>query len=350
MSSASEREADDEVCASCGRSGCGSIKLRRCNSCKLVKYCGVVCQKNDWQEHKRICKMIRDKSLFEQPGSRHAGDCPICLLPLSTDVMKSTIMVCCSTVICDGCSWANNVREKEEGLESKCPFCREPTPDDHEENYKNNLKRVKANDPAAMRQMGTFLHARGDYGGAFKHWQKSAQLGDVDAHYKLSCSHLQGLGVEKNMKKYLHHLEEAAIGGHAIARHNLGWYELEHGSLERAAKHWIIAAKLGYSDTMDRVQEMFKKAGLGLVDKADYETSLCAFQDAVDATKSPQREAAESMKEADAKMIAADAAMKEAMIAGLFSPMSEAAKAMRKARAAMVAAEAKMLEAMKLGS
>jgi hypothetical protein len=56
---------------------------------------------------------------------------------------------------------------------------------------------------------------------------------------------------------------------------------------------------------MDRVQEMFKKAGLGLVDKADYETSLCAFQDAVDATKSPQREAAEFMKEAYAKMIAA---------------------------------------------
>ena len=95
------------------RSGCGSIKLRRCNSCKLVKYCGVVCQKNDWQEHKRICKMIRDKSLFEQPGSRHAGDCPICLLPLSTDVMKSTIMVCCSKVICDGCSWANNVRRRK---------------------------------------------------------------------------------------------------------------------------------------------------------------------------------------------------------------------------------------------
>ena len=348
MSSASEREEADEVCASCGKSGCDDIKLRRCNSCKLAKYCGVVCQKNDWQKHKQLCKMIRDKSLFEQPGRGHAGDCPICLLPLSTDIMKSTLMACCSKVICDGCSWANNVREKEEGLECKCPFCREPMPVNDEESRKNNLKRVKANDPVAIRQLGTFLHARGDYGGAFKHWQKSAQLGDVDAHYKLCWSHLQGQGVEKNMKKYVYHLKEAAIGGHAIARHNLGWYEWEHGSRERAAKHWIIASKLGYSDSLDRVQEMFKDEGL--VDKADYETSLRAFQDAVDATKSPQREAAESMEAANAKMIAADAAIKEAMNAGLFYPIREAAEAMGAAKAAMEAAEAKMIAAMKLGS
>lgn len=350
MSSAviSEREEADEVCASCGRAGCDEIQLRRCNSCKPAKYCGAACQRNDWQKHKPMCKMTRDKRLFEQPGSCHRGDCSICLLPLSIDVTKATFMVCCSTSICDGCSWANILREKVEGLESKCPFCRHPAPDNQAKNYENNLKRVRAGDPAAMRQMGTFLQAKGDYGGAFKHWQKSAQLGDVDAHFKLSGLYFQGRGVEKNMKKYVHHLEEAATGGHAIARHNLGVHELKHDSLERAAKHWIIAANLGYSDSMNKVREMFE-AGLGLFDEADFETCLGAYQDAVDATKSPQREAAESMEAAEAKIIAADAAMEVSMAYGLNSPIREAAEIMRTTEAAMDAAEAAMMAAMKSG-
>ena len=349
MSSAvSEREEADEVCASCGRPGCDDINLRRCNSCKLAKYCGVACQKNDWQKHKHICKQIRDRRLFEQPGRCHRGDCPICLLPLSIDVTKATFMVCCSTSICDGCSWANILRENMEELESKCPFCRQPAPNNHAKNYENNLKRVRAHDPAAIRQMGTFLQAKGDYGGAFKHWQKSAELGDVDAHYKLSGLHFQGRGVEKNMKKYVHHLEEAAIGGHAIARHNLGVHELKHDSLERAAKHWIIAANLGYSDSMNKVQEMFE-AGLGLIDESDFETCLGTYQDAVDATESPQREAAESMKAAEAKLIAAKAAMDEARFVASTNQIREAAEATRTAEAAMDAAEAAMIAAMKSG-
>jgi hypothetical protein len=349
MSSAvSEREEADEVCASCGRPGCDDINLRRCNSCKLAKYCGVACQKNDWQKHKHMCKQIREKRLFEQPGRCHRGGCPICLLPHSTDETKAILEVCCSTVICNGCSWANLLRERVEGLESKCPFCGHPALN-AVENYKKTCAKIKAGDPAATRIMGTYLHAKGDYSGAFKNWQKSAELGDIDAHYKLSGLYFQGQGVEKNMKKYVHHLEEAAIGGHAIARHSLGRYEFEHDSFERAAKHWVIAAELGYTDSMNKLQEMFE-AGLGLIDEADFETCLRAFQDAVDASKSPQREAGESMKAAEAKLIAAEAAMKEAMTSGLISPIREAAEAMRTAEAATEVAEAAMIAVMKEGS
>jgi len=46
-------------------------------------------------------------------------------------------------------------------------------------------------------------------------------LGDVNAHYQISCVCHDGYGVEKDEKKELHHLEEAAIRGHPEARHNL---------------------------------------------------------------------------------------------------------------------------------
>jgi TPR repeat protein len=40
----------------------------------------------------------------------------------------------------------------------------------------------------------------------------------------------KGEGVEKDMKKFIYHSEEAAIGGHHLARYNLGIEE------ERKAK------------------------------------------------------------------------------------------------------------------
>jgi TPR repeat protein len=100
-----------------------------------------------------------------------------------------------------------------------------------------------------------------------------------------------GEGVEKDEKKTLYHLEEAAIGGHDFARHNLGYLEWKNGRIERAAKHWIIAAKLGYDDSLNALKEGYKKKGY--VSKEDFAAALRGYQAAVDATKSPQREEAE---------------------------------------------------------
>ena len=38
-----------------------------------------------------------------------------------------------------------------------------------------------------------------------------------------------GYGVEEDEKKIIHHLEEAAIGGHPGARHNFGCEESKNG-------------------------------------------------------------------------------------------------------------------------
>jgi TPR repeat protein len=100
----------------------------------------------------------------------------------------------------------------------------------------------------------------------------------------------RGEGVEKDKEKEMHHLEEAAIGGHHQARFSLAMHEEDSGRIDRAMKHYIIAAKLGYDKALDAVKEGFVK---GVVRKDDYAAALRGHQAAVDATKSPQRKIAE---------------------------------------------------------
>jgi TPR repeat protein len=158
-----------------------------------------------------------------------------------------------------------------------------------EEIEKDSMKRVKANDPVALFQMGARYKDEGNYEGAFKYFTKAATLGEADAHYNLSLLYATGEGVEMNEKKKVYHLEEAAISGHPYARYNLGAYEARKGRIDRAAKHYIIAAKLGHDEALERVKEGF--AG-GFVKKEDFEAALRGHQAAVDATKSEQREEA----------------------------------------------------------
>jgi TPR repeat protein len=181
------------------------------------------------------------------------------------------------------------MRELDGGLEQKCPFCREPNPKTNEEGTQNVMERAKANDPNALFYMGSICDDEGDYEGAVKYYTKAAKLGNMDAHYNLSLFYEKGRGVEQDPKKEVYHLEEAAIGGHHIARFNLGLHEGRNGRRDRAYRHLIIAADLGYDDALDKVKEGFVH---GLVSKEDYESALRGHQAAVDATKSEQREEA----------------------------------------------------------
>ena len=62
----------------------------------------------------------------------------------------------------------------------------------------------------------------------------------------------EGKGVEEDIGKNNFHLE-AAIGGHPHARYHLGWHENNNGNVERAVKHWIIAATQGQDDQPRRL-------------------------------------------------------------------------------------------------
>ena len=282
-------------CASCGIAENDDIKLKNCTACFLVKYCGIQCQKAHRKQHKRACKKraaeLRDELLFKQPESTHLGDCPICMVPLSLDKSKSTIASCCSKVICKGCTFANMKREKEMRLQPVCPFCRKPAPKTMEENDKQRMKRIEANDPAAMCQWAGMQKQKGNYAIAFEYYTKAAELGDAEAHYWLAGLYHKGQqGIMMDKGKYTHHLEEAAIGGHPNARFNLGFEENSDDNIERAMRHWMIAATQGDNDAMKALMTKFRA---GNVSKEDLDTTLRAHKAAVDATKSPQREEAE---------------------------------------------------------
>ena len=286
---------DMACCASCGKAEVDDVKLKKC-ACKLVKYCSVDCQKNHRPQHKKMCKKtlaeLRDDDLFTLPDGSCFGECPICCLPLSLDPAKTTISHCCSQLICNGCNVANKKREIEAGfLEPRCPFCRDPAPKSREEGDKRMMKRVKKNDPLAICQMGRRRRNEWDYETAFEYFAKAAELGDAAAHFELACLCHNGCCVEKDEKKQVYHLEEAAIRGHPTARHNLGVREWRNGRFERAKRHFIIAANLGCNDSLKGLRMLYAE---GHATKDNYLSALRAYQAALDATKSPERKVAEA--------------------------------------------------------
>jgi hypothetical protein len=292
-------ETDMMCCASCGIAEVDDIKLKRC-TCKLVRYCSAKCQREHRSHHKRECKKrlaeLRDEILFKQPESSHLGDCPICCLPLPLSTVARA-MPCCSKLICNGCTHANMLREREDMLEHSCPFCRHAVihaVSMSDEKVKVDImKRIEANDPVAMSmcQMSLILYAEENYSVALKYLTKAAELGNMEAHYNLACRYDDGKGVEKDKKKEIFHLEQAAIGGHHLARYMLGCEEFFNGKIERAKKHWIIAANLGLDDSIEALKQGY---AVGHVSKEEFAAALRAHQAAVDATKSSQREAADA--------------------------------------------------------
>ena len=264
--------------------------------CDLVKYCSDRCRTNHREQHDEECKKrkaeLHDKQLFTQPDSSFMGECPLCCLPLSLDMSKSIMMTCCCKTICMGCDYANQMREIEGGLKQRCAFCREPMAKSDEESDKRVMKRIKKhNDPVAMTHMGKKHYREGDYGKALEYLTKAAELGHVDAHCCLSNIYHFGEGVEKDEKKAVYHLEQAAIGGHPANRFVLAALEMENSRFERAAKHYIITANLGFEPSLQYINELFVQ---GIVSKEDYAAALRAYQVAVNETKSAQRDEGEA--------------------------------------------------------
>ena len=305
LSNAADSTADKNVCAS---ASCGiaegevsnwrsaslvnllviiAIDVRK-TLCQSVRYHSEEYRKQQDERCKKQKAELHDKKLFSQPDSCHREECPICFLPLPIDNEKSTFYSCCSKSICNGCDHVHSMCNGGDN----CPFCREPMAG-KKETRKRMMKRVKANDPAALREMGHNRFNEGDYDGAFEYWTKAAELGDLEAHYQLGGMYWEGEGVEKEGEKAVPHLEKAAIRGHPQARHNLGYIEGLNGNFERAVKHLIIAANLGLDDSM---KALWKHYSLGNIAKENLEATLRTHQAAVDEMKSPQRDAAEANK------------------------------------------------------
>jgi tetratricopeptide (TPR) repeat protein len=292
MSNEAKEEVDKNVCAICGVVGVDNIKLEGDGGCDLVKYCCDECRELHRQQHSEECNKcavkLHDKRLFTQPDGTHLGECPICFLPmpLGTD-NKSAFMSCCGQTICMGCTILAALSNTAK--DGRCLFCRTPGLD-KKEYRKRSQERIEANDPAALCFEGTECFKEGDYDKALKYLNKAAELGDAEAHFKLGYMYMEGEGVEKDEGKAIYHYEKAAIDGHPGARHNLACCEEYSHNIERAVKHYIIAAKLGYEASM---KILWRHYSLGNIAKEVLDTTLRTHQAAIDATKSPQREKAE---------------------------------------------------------
>eukprot|EP00984_Skeletonema_dohrnii_P027156 scaffold16617_cov136-Skeletonema_dohrnii-CCMP3373.AAC.1 len=124
-------------------------------------------------------------------------------------------------------------------------------------------------------------------------WKEAVELGgSKDAHYNLSQSYSKyhrERGVEKDDKKELYHLEEAAMLGDAAARCELGTYEGDRGNWDRAKKHWMLSAAAGCEGCMERIKRGKKK---GVVSNDEYKKTLRAHRKSLNLTRSAQRDAA----------------------------------------------------------
>jgi hypothetical protein len=64
---------------------------------------------------------------------------------------------------------------------------------------------------------------------------------------------------------------------------------MENNMIDRAVKHLVIAANLGYDKSIQAMNQCYVQ---GDVNKEEFAAALRAHQAAVDATKRPQREEA----------------------------------------------------------
>ena len=94
------------------------------------------------------------------------------------------------------------------------------------------------------------------------------------------------MGRDERKAKYYYEL--AAIRGNVRARHNIGIWEQRAGNMNRAMKHYMIAAGAGYDNSLKAIQECFLD---GHATKDDFEKALWAHKEATDEMKSAQREA-----------------------------------------------------------
>ena len=89
------------------------------------------------------------------------------------------------------------------------------------------------------------------------------------------------------MKKAKFHLEAAAMAGNEWARCNLGVLEYNSGFVERAMKHWIIAASAGECYAMHEFRESFEK---GRVSRESIDSTLAAYNSSCAEMRSEARD------------------------------------------------------------
>jgi TPR repeat protein len=158
-----------------------------------------------------------------------------------------------------------------------------------EEEIKQTMKRVEANDARAMCQLGNSYHMgrvglQQDHAKALELWKKAAGLGSSQAHFQLGVCHSEG----GDLKKAKFHYEAAAMAGDEVARNNLGNLEAQSENNERAIKHWMISASAGHHGAMNNLIWAFKQ---GVVSRDQIDSTLTAYNTSCAEMRSEARDA-----------------------------------------------------------
>jgi hypothetical protein len=298
-------------CANCGKAEEQEAKLKSCNACKLVKYCGRDCQIAHRPLHKQACRKreaeLHDEALFRPPPK--GDDCPICflLLPYPNTELGfggQSFYACCGKRICTGCSFEHQQQNLGKGRPT-CPFCRADMPFS-KEFVKMMQKRADANDADAIYQLGDiYLNGDEEYsitkdvdrGVMLLH--RAAELGNADAYRQLGALFYKGdNGVIKDQTKAKQYYKKAAMAGCVSSRFLLGCWDAEAGRFDRATKHWLIGARFGDIRAVNIIQHYVADSLLGDPTRDHYAQALRGYQQYVIEVRSDQRDrAAESNDE-----------------------------------------------------
>ena len=106
--------------------------------------------------------------------------------------------------------------------------------------------------------------------------------------------HSSGKGVEIDKKKARYYWGLAAMGGDIQARHNLGNNEAKAGNIDRALKHYLIAAGSGSSKSLELIKEMYSRRHAA---REDYAEALQSYQTYLGEIRSRQRDQAAAFSE-----------------------------------------------------
>ena len=79
------------------------------------------------------------------------------------------------------------------------------------------------------------------------------------------------------------------MAGDEVARYNLGVMEVKSGNMERAVKHWVIAASAGYYKAMFLLKTCFEE---GSVSRESIESTLTAYNTSCAEIRSEARDSA----------------------------------------------------------
>ena len=236
--------------------------------------------------------------LLNEGHERAEGDeCTVCYLYVESPMHEhSTMNVCCMKVVCNGCILA----ARQRCMGNRCPFCRTPFPNDKASQLAMVQRRADKGDAEAINHLaGQYLCGNlglaKDVPRAIELLTEAAELGSLDGMYHLGYIYFHGEGAEQDKPRGLCHLQQAAMKGHVLCRHNLGVVEDDNGNYELAVQHWMISAKMGHEDSLSCIKVSFMKSH---ATKAQYAEALKGYGDAVEEMKSPQREEAKQREKA----------------------------------------------------